>query len=278
VTFESKGRGFKSLRACHLPLILEGKIRMERMDYFMKLYGYLPRAGPGDSASTRKAYSMIQDMPPEPRILDIGCGPGVQTLELARLSGGVVVALDLMPQMIARVKEAAAEHGLSDRIETVQTDMKKMDFADNSFDLIWSEGAIYLMGFKKGLEKIKRFLKPGGYVAVTEAVWLKPNPPADVVKLWEEYPEIDSISKKLKVLADLDYREVGHFVLPDSSWTEPYYNHLEKEADELEPVWAKEPVALEVIQEARFEIEMFRKYHEFYGYCFFIMRTSCLKE
>lgn len=244
------------------------------MDYFMELYGSLPRAGPGDNASTRKAYGMIQDMPSGPRILDIGCGPGIQTIELAKLSGGVVVALDLMPQMIARVEEAAAEQGLSDRIETVQMDMKKMDFPDNSFDLIWSEGAIYLIGFKKGLEKIRRFLKPGGYVAVTEAVWLKSNPPADVVKLWEEYPEIDHIDVKLKVIADLDYREAGHFVLPDSSWTEPYDDHLEKRADELEPVWAENPVAIEVIQEARFEIEIFRKYHEYYGYCFFIMRKN----
>ncbi len=247
---------------------------MDRMDYFMELYGHLPRAGPGDDSSTRKAYGMIKGIPREPRILDIGCGPGVQTMELARLSGGVIVALDLMPQMITRVKEAAAEQGLSDRIEIIQMDMKKMDFANESFDLIWSEGAIYLMGFKNGLEKIKRFLKPGGHVAVTEAVWLKSNPPADVVKFWEEYPEIDSIDMKLKVISDLDYREVGHFVLPDTSWTEPYYKHLEKRAEELEPVWAEAPVAMEVIHEARFEIEMFRKYHEFYGYCFFIMRTS----
>ena len=244
----------------------------------MKLYGYLPRAGPGDNASTRKAYSMIQNMPPEPRILDIGCGPGIQTMELIKLSGGVVVALDLMPQMITRVEEAAAEQGLSDKIETVQMDMKKMNFANNSFDLIWSEGAIYLMGFKKALEKIRRFLKPGGHVAVIEAVWLKSNPPIKLVKFWEEYPEIDSIDMKLKVVEDLDYQEVGHFVLPDSSWTEPYYKHLEKRAGELEPVWSEDPVALEVIQEARFEIEMFRKYHEFYGYCFFIMRKSRSKE
>ena len=245
---------------------------MDKMDYFMELYGSLPRAGPGDNASTRKAYGMIQDIPPEPRILDIGCGPGVQTLELARLSGGVVVALDLMPQMINRVKEAAAEHGMADKIETIQIDMNKMDFANESFDLIWSEGAIYLMGFKNGLEKVKRFLKPGGCVAVTEAVWLKPDPPEDVVKFWEAYPDIGSIDEKRKVIADLGYQEVGHFVIPDTSWTEPYYEPLEKKAKELEPTWEEVPAAMEVIQEARQEIEMFRKYHEFYGYCFFIMK------
>ena len=37
---------------------------------------------------------MMEYLPPEPRILDIGCGPGVQTVELLRLSGGTVVALE----------------------------------------------------------------------------------------------------------------------------------------------------------------------------------------
>ena len=235
---------------------------MDKMDYFMELYGHLPRAGPGDNDSTRKAYGMISDMPPEPRILDIGCGPGVQTLELARLSSGVIAAL----------KKAAAEQSMADRIETLQMDMNKMDFDNESFDLIWSEGAIYLMGFKNGLEKIRRFLRPGGYIAVTEAVWLKPDPPVEVVKFWEEYPEIGNIDEKLKVIADLGYQEVGHFVIPDSSWTEPYYVPLEKKAEELEPVWKDIPKAMEVIQEARLEIELFRKHHEFYGYCFFVMR------
>lgn len=245
---------------------------MDKMGYFMELYGYLPRGGPGDIGSTKKAYAMIRDMPPKPRILDIGCGPGVQTLELVRLSGGKLLALDLMPQMIARVKEAAAEQGLTENIEILQMDMNEMDFERESFDLIWSEGAIYLMGFRNGLEKIKIFLKPGGYVAVTEAVWLKSDPPEDVAKFWEEYPEIDTVTEKLKVIADLDYHEVGHFVLPDTSWTEPYYEPLEKSAKELEPAWKDIPTAMEVIQEARLEIEMFRKYNEFYGYCFFVMR------
>jgi cyclopropane fatty-acyl-phospholipid synthase-like methyltransferase len=247
---------------------------MDRMDYFMELYGNLPRAGPGDNASTRKAYDMIEDMPPEPRILDIGCGPGIQTMEIARLSGGTVLALDLMPQMINRVKETAAEQGMADRIEIIKMDMNKMDFAIESFDLIWSEGSIYLMGFKNGLEKVRNFLKPGGYVAVTEAVWLKPNPPDEVVKFWEAYPDISIIDKKLKVIADLGYQEIGHFVIPDTSWTEPYYEPLEERSKEFEVVWKDKPVAMEVIQEARIEIEMFRKYHEFYGYCFFVMRKS----
>ena len=113
---------------------------MDRMDYFVELYGSLPRGGPGDNASTRKAFEMLDGLPAEPRILDVGCGPGMQTIELLRVSGGTVVALDLLPQMITRVRKAAEDVGLADRLETVQADMNEMTFEPSSFDVIWSEG------------------------------------------------------------------------------------------------------------------------------------------
>ena len=92
---------------------------MDRMDYFVELFGTLPRAGPGDNASTRRAFETMEHLPCEPRILDIGCGPGVQTVELLRLSGGSVVALDLLPHMISRARQAAEDAGFADRLETV---------------------------------------------------------------------------------------------------------------------------------------------------------------
>ena len=92
---------------------------MDRMGYFIELYGSLPRGGPGDNASTRRAFQAMEHLPPEPRILDLGCGPGMQTIELLRLYRGTVVALDLLPQMIARVKEAAEAAGSADRLQTV---------------------------------------------------------------------------------------------------------------------------------------------------------------
>ncbi len=67
---------------------------MEGMEYFYELFESLPRCGPGDNKSTRRAYHVLKDVPQQPCILDIGCGPGVQTLELARVSNGRIVALD----------------------------------------------------------------------------------------------------------------------------------------------------------------------------------------
>ncbi|MBC8870384.1 MAG: class I SAM-dependent methyltransferase [Planctomycetes bacterium] len=245
---------------------------MERMDYFIELYGGLPRGGPGDNASTRKAFEMMEHLPPEPKILDIGCGPGMQTIELLRLSGGTVVALDLLPQMISRVKQSADSEGFADRLEAVQADMNDMRFEPASFDVIWSEGAIYFLGFEKGLEKVKEFVKPGGYVAVSEAVWLEPDRPQEVADLWKEYPEIDTVERKLEVVSKLGYSIVNHFVLPASSWTELYYDPLAKRITEYENKWNGIPEAEDVLAEARNEISVFRKHSRCYSYAFFVMR------
>jgi len=245
---------------------------MDRMDYFLELFGALPRAGPGDNVFTRKAFEVMEYLPSEPRILDIGCGPGVQTVELLRLSGGTVLAFDLLPQMIARVREAAQCAGFADRLETVQADMNDMAFVPSSFDVIWSEGAIYFIGFEKGLAKVKEFVKPGGYVAVSEAVWLEPDPPREVIEFWQEYPEIDTVERKLGIVSALGYKSVDHFVLPASSWTESYYDPLAKRIPQYEQKWKGIRDAEDVLAEARHEISIFRKYSRYYSYAFFVMR------
>jgi SAM-dependent methyltransferase len=215
---------------------------------------------------------MMEDLPPEPRILDIGCGPGEQTVELLRRSGGTVLALDLLPEMILRVRKAAEDAGLADRLETVQADMGDMEFEPASFDIIWSEGAIYLIGFESGLAKVKEFVKSGGYVAVSEAVWLEPDPPAEVVEWWREYPEIDTVERKLEIVSALGYRSVDHFVLPESCWTESYYDPLAERISECERKWQGIREAEDVLAEAREEISIFSQYSRYYGYAFFVMR------
>jgi len=245
---------------------------MDRMDYFIELFSALPRAGPGDNASTRKAFEMMEYLPTGPRILDIGCGPGVQTVELLRLSGGTVVAMDLLPQMISRVRKAAEDAGFADQLETVQADMNDMAFEPSSFDVIWSEGAIYFVGFKKGLAKVQEFVRPGGYVAVSEAVWLEPDPPREVVEFWQEYPEIDTVDRKRRIVSALGYESVGHFVLPASSWNELYYDPLAERIRQYEQKWKRIREAEDVLAEARREISIFRKYSRYYGYAFFVMR------
>jgi SAM-dependent methyltransferase len=245
---------------------------MEHMDYFLQIYGTLPRAGPGTNALTRRAVDLMTEVPDSPRILDVGCGPGMQTIELLRATSGTVLALDLMPEMIARVRARGERAGVSDRLETLQLDMNEMSFPPESFDVVWSEGAIYFLGFEAGLEKVRPFVKPGGYVAMSESVWLKSDRPPEVVEFWKEYPQIDTVAEKLAVIDRVGYEEVGHFVLPPTAWTEHYYDPMEERIAEKEPEWAGIPVAEAVLTEAKNEISVFRRNPDCFSYAFFVMR------
>jgi len=244
------------------------------MDYYLQIYGTLPRVGPGSNELTRRAFEMMPHVPKSPRILDVGCGPGMQTVELLRITNGTVVALDFIPDMITRVKARAENAGVSDRLVTLEQDMKEMAFPESSFDIIWSEGAIYNLGFEAGLNKVKEFVKPGGYVAVSDAVWLKPNPPSEVVEFWREYPEIDTVAAKLEVIKRIGYEVVGDFIFPPTAWTEQYYVPMEERIAEKAEEWNGIPDAEAVLREARNEISIFRQHFDYFSYAFFVMRNG----
>jgi SAM-dependent methyltransferase len=248
--------------------------KYKEMDKFLEIYGSLPRAGPGSNELTRKAFRIMRGIPNLPKILDVGCGPGIQTVELLKLSGGTVVALDLLPQMIARVHAEAETAGVSDRLVTLEQDMRDMVFPYSSFDIIWSEGSIYLLGFEAGLKKFRTFVKPGGYVAVSEVVWLKPNPPSEAVDFWKEYPEIDSLDAKFGVVERVGFELLDHFVFPPTAWTEHYYDPMEIRIIEKTVEWEGDPDGEKVLKEAINEISVFRRCSDFYSYAFFVMRKT----
>ena len=148
-----------------------------------------------------------------------------------------------------------------------------MAFPASSFDVVWSEGAIYNLGFEVGLNKFQEIIRPGGYVAVSEAVWLKPNPPSEVTEFWREYPEIDTVAAKLEVIKRAGYEAVGHFVLPPAAWTDQYYDPMEERIAEKAKDWRGIPEAEAVLNEARNEISIFRQYSDYFGYAFFVIRA-----
>lgn len=243
------------------------------MDYFKELYFYLPRAGPGDSPSTRRAFLSVKGLPSKPQILDLGCGPGAQTLDLLELSDGVVTAVDIHPEMLFQTRRRVQAAGITNRVNIVQADMNQMEFPPLSFDLIWSEAAIYIMGFRNGLSKTKPLLKPGASVVVSEIVWLKPNPPQEVVEYWREYPEIDSIENKLLVISKLGYDLVDYFVLPRDSWTKDYYTPLEEKVAFFQEKWRGDIEAKNVLDAAEKELSIFNRFSDYYGYAFFILQS-----
>ena len=153
--------------------------------------------------------------------------------------------------------------------------MIALDFEPGSFDAIWSEGAIYIIGFEKGLQAWQPFLKKGGYLAVTELSWIKPAPPVEAKTFWNEnYPHIRSREENLALLQQAGYLEVGHFVLPESAWWQDYYNPLEKRIATLKEQYRDNDEALAFLDNSQREIDLYRKYSEWYGYVFYIMQAQ----
>lgn len=246
---------------------------MMRMEFIFEIFKNIPRQGPGCREATRKAFEMLTDIPQDPRILDIGCGTGAQTLELARLSDGHVVALDNHEPYLEELKRKAAEEGLSERIETVCGSMFDLKFDPESFDVLWAEGAVYIIGFERGLRDWKTFLKPEGYMAVSELAWLKSDPPHKPLEFLNSgYPAMKSTEENISIIQECDYALLGCFVLPERAWWDDYYTPLEKRLRMLGEKYAKDVKAMAEIEETYYEIALYKKFSDWYGYVFYIMR------
>jgi len=244
------------------------------MEILYEIFSSIPQQGPGNNESTLKALSMIPSLSENSKILDIGCGTGRQTLTLAKAAKSEITAMDNYQPFLDKINEKAKSEGLSN-IKTLCSTMDDMILPDDYFDLIWSEGAIYIIGFKEGLEYWKRFVKPGGYIAVTEAAWFIDNPPDEVKKFWEsEYPGITTIEENLRIIKDLGYVPVNHFKLPNIAWLDNFYNPLEQRLPMLRGKYANNIEDLRTIESVQYEIDIYRKYSDFYGYVFFVMQRS----
>lgn len=245
------------------------------VNVFFEVHSGLPREGPGDNESTKKAYLMLQGLPENPRILDIGCGPGMQTITLAKLSKGRIDAVDNHQPFLEQLKKKAEEESVSEKITVVNGDMFALDYEDGSFDLIWSEGAIFVIGFEKGLREWRRLLTGNGYLVVSELSWLSSDPPEEVRKFFmEAYPEIKTINENLETIKKAGYRVINHFVLPKESWWDNYYKPIEAKIPSMKLKYKDDKEALDFLAVEELEIDMFRKYSDYYGYVFYVMQAE----
>jgi len=250
---------------------------MDKMNWelFFEIHRDIPRQGPGNRQSTERAYRRLGDLPEKPAILDIGCGPGKQTIDLIRITDGTITAVDTHSPYLEQLKIQVQREGLRDRIEVVKGDMTDLRFPDRSFDVIWSEGAIFIIGFERGLKTWRPLLKENGYIAVSELTRLKPDPPREAKNFWEgAYPAIGDVETNIKTIADTDYDIIDYFTLPEESWWVDYYNPLQERVDILKVKYRDRPEMLEMLELEETEMEFFKNYCGFYGYVFYVMRNT----
>ncbi|KQL43825.1 SAM-dependent methyltransferase [Brevibacillus choshinensis] len=243
---------------------------------FFEIHKDIPREGPGNNESTRRAFHMLTDLTVHPHVLDVGCGPGMQTKELANLTDGTITALDRHAPFLQKLDAWIAENGLTKKIKTVQGDMFDLPFEEQSMDLIWSEGAIYIIGFERGLRGWRKLLKPRGYLVlvVSELTWLKEERPSEIEAFWmENYPGIKSAVANEGIAEHAGYQLINHFTLPEAGWWE-YYRPLEQRVEMLREQFPGQVNMLDALDETQREIELYKKYSAYYGYTFYILQRQ----
>jgi len=231
------------------------------------------RQGPGSPEATLKALSFIDNLTDRSRITDLGCGTGGQTMVLAQHTPGNITGLDFFPGFIDRFNQNAAKLNLHDRVKGIVGSMDNLPFREEELDLIWSEGAIYNIGFERGLNEWRKYLKPGGYIAVSESSWFTDERPDEIHHFWvDAYPEIDTIPNQVAKVYKAGYLPVATFILPENCWTEHYFAPLAKAQQVFLDKYPGNKTAEGFVEFSRNEEVLYRKYKEFYGYTFFIAK------
>jgi len=189
-----------------------------------------------------------------PRILDIGCGSGVPTMELARLGQGEVIGIDIDQPALDKLTKKIREAGFSNRVQAVNCSILDMVFPDESFDIIWSEGSIFVIGFKRGIQEWKRFLKPNGFMVI--------------------HDEKGNVEEKLGQISKCGYKLLGHFILSVDTWWTEYFAPLEKLIAKSQTSYTDDPHTLEELNQAQRELEMFKSNPECNTSVYFVLQKN----
>ena len=240
------------------------------MRYFFEVFEGLPRQGPGCREATLHALELIR-LPSGPRVLDIGCGSGMQTQILAEELKTRIVAIDNHRPFLERLDRAARAQGLP--IETREMSMIDMPFDRASFDLLWAEGSIFIIGLERGLTDFFTYLKPGGYLAFTEMCWFSDDRPIEATEYFDDvYPDLRGIGEVRELAVDAGYTVIGDFKLPDSAWWDDYYTPMLSRIEALRTQHAGVAEAEAVYAQLETESQMHRQYGGHYGYSFFVLQ------
>ncbi|WP_261837217.1 class I SAM-dependent methyltransferase [Vibrio ishigakensis] len=248
---------------------------MNDLDLLIQLHITQDRQGPGSEQDTMLAAKLAGlDSEQALKIADIGCGTGTASLDLAKNLNCEVTSVDFLPEFIEKLKSRATEANLSDKINPVVGDMGDLPFEEDSFDVLWSEGAVYNIGFETGIRDWRKYLKSGGTLVVSELTWLTEERPTEITEHWNrEYPEVATAGEKIRQLEQHGYKLLGYFPLSEVSWNEEYYKPLQARYESLK---AEYPDRLEAVQgfidENEREIELYNKYKDFVSYGVYIAK------
>ena len=241
------------------------------LELISEYYSKLNRQGIGSSEMTVKALSFVDNVRQKPHVLDIGCGTGGQTMVLAQNTEGNITGIDSLHDFIDILNDSARKLNLQNRVKGIVGSMDNLPFQNEEFDLMWCEGAIYNIGFERGLSEWRKYLKKNGFIAVTDASWLTEKRPSEIEEYWtHHYPGITTISNNVAIMQKSGYIPISVFTMPENCWTDNYFAPQIPVQNDLLKKYNGNKTVEEFIEGCRHEEKMYHEYKEYYGYVFYI--------
>lgn len=264
-----KRQGFNEQQALHLKWLSKDMNEHDQyMTDFMTVFQRLERWGPSSDADSLKALSTLPTIPT--KIIDIGCGKGFSTRLLAQHTKAQIVAVDNEQSALDELDERLTKQGLGDRVTLSCTSMTDLPFTSKSFDCIWSEAATYIMGVEQALTQWRKLLTDSGYMVISDLIWLTDNPSQEAVAFWaSEYPDMQTIEKRLGQMRQADFAVIDHFTLSEQAWHD-YYQPLKAQVADVK---ASMPSSNAIIDIER-EIAIYERYLGEFGYQMFVLRKG----
>ena len=193
---------------------------------------------------TRSAFRILPSVN-KPSILDIGCGSGAPTIELAKLCNGHITAIDVDEKRLQKLEEKVDKMGFSNRISIVKLSMMELNSLGAKFDIIWAEGSIYAIGFERGIREWKELLVDNGFLII--------------------HDQNDELTTKLNLIRKYGYTLLEQIDVSHEEWWKRYYEPLESRLGE-------DNLDSETIRDLRNRIDSFKK--DPHGSVFFILQNS----
>jgi len=151
-------------------------------------------------------------------VLDVGCGIGVGPAYIARKYGCHVGGVDISEKMIEWPRKRAKEERVEDKIEFRTADILDLPFEADRFDVVIAESVLVFVEDKpRAIQECVRVAKPGGYVGLNEAFWIKQPSPEMVVRVkggigpsvstietWQALWEASGLQERIIKIHELD--------------------------------------------------------------------------
>lgn len=141
-------------------------------NYTQGYHDSVTRSHASRTAANSAAF-LLPHLKPSMKILDVGCGPGTISCDLAEIvSSGSVVGIDVAHEVLGQAREAASDKRLANITFEVENVLEGLSYKANTFDVVYCHQILlHLPDPIKSLQEMKRVCRPGGFVAAREGDW-----------------------------------------------------------------------------------------------------------